>query len=131
MMLFRMKLRQEMTNTIIGGHFNIDERKVEEVFEIAITFVYDSSLRIPRAWTRSDLTDEQRDQIYSEINSTLDPFHETLRQAFDDPSGNGREACIILMDSSKFPTEKAFDKALQVCFLFCKESIHLHVLHSN
>ena len=126
-----MKLRQDDPNTIIAGHFNIDRHKVEEVFEIAITYLYDSSLRIPRAWTRSDLTDEQRDQIYSEINSTLDPFHETLRQAFDDPSGNNREACIILMDSTKFPTEKAFDKALQVCFLFCKESIHLHVLHSN
>ena len=87
---------------------------MEEVFEIAIIYQYDSSLRIPKAWTKSDLTDEQRDQIYEEINSTLDPFHETLRQAFEDPTENGREACLILMDSSKFLTEKTFDKALQV-----------------
>ena len=37
---------------------------VEEVFEIAITYQYDASLEVPRAWTRRDLDDLARDEIY-------------------------------------------------------------------
>ena len=65
----------------------------------------------------NQLTDEMRDQAYQEIIANTDPYYDTLRKSFEDPSGNSREPVLILFDSSKFSCEKSFDKLVQwMCY---------------
>ena len=82
-MIFRGKLRQDMTNAMLSGLFNIDEKQVEEAFEIGCLFDYHLGLEIPKQWTRADLCDAMRNAAYRKMNENLDPYYDTLRQAFE------------------------------------------------
>ena len=66
---FRLKLRQNWSNLILGGLFGLSPNTVQENFVTSVIYINDRFHTIPRIWSAENTTqDEMGNQSLTESN---------------------------------------------------------------
>ena len=68
-LFFRLKLRQNWSNLILGGLFGLSPNTVQENFVTSVIYINDRFHTIPRIWSAENTTqDEMGNQSSTESN---------------------------------------------------------------
>ena len=108
-LLQQSKLKQDFDYRVMQVNFALGSTAtVHSIFLEVCMFQFVTGNRIPRLWTKPNLSDEEKDQCFEQI-ANQDPFYKKLLKKFKDPLEKGREGVGLCIDSTKIPIQSSRD----------------------
>ena len=124
-LMFRLKLRQNWSNLVLGGLFYISVDVVQERFITVTIYINHLYHPLPRLWTASEVTEEQLDAAYELMSLNLPPLFQELKDRIADPTIMKRtKTAVISIDSIKIRIVKTSNRTKQSASYYDPKGCH-------
>ena len=77
-LLYRMKLRLNLSNAFLGHVFHLSKRTLANIFLMCVTFHASFANPSAKLWSRDDVTPEELDAAFEALRQDLDPYFSSL-----------------------------------------------------